>query len=111
MEKMGVLDLAKECYRELSGGQRQRTLLARALCAAKKVLFLDEPASGIDAAGAADMYDLLIGMNADGMTVVMITHDIGPTVPFATHILQLGLGQTGPTGGFFTKEEYMGLNR
>ena len=48
LEKMGITHLKKRCYRELSGGQQQRVLLARALCATKKLLLLDEPVSGPD---------------------------------------------------------------
>ena len=48
MEKMDITHLAERCYRDLSGGQQQRVLLARALCATRKLLFLDEPVSGLD---------------------------------------------------------------
>lgn len=48
MDRMGITDLADRCYRELSGGQQQRVLLARALCATKKLLLLDEPVAGLD---------------------------------------------------------------
>ena len=48
MEKLGITDLKKSCYRDLSGGQKQRTLIARALCATDKLLILDEATSGLD---------------------------------------------------------------
>ena len=59
MEKLGIEQIAKHCYRELSGGQQQRTLLARALCAAGKIILLDEPAAGLDPKAAVDMYALI----------------------------------------------------
>ena len=75
MERMGITGLADSCYRELSGGQQQRVLLARALCATRKVLLLDEPVSGLDPKVTADMYGLIDGLNRDGITIIMISHD------------------------------------
>ena len=90
MERMGVLDLRARCYRELSGGQQQRVLLARALCAARKVLLLDEPVSGLDPKATGEMYDLLEGLNREGLALIMISHDIGAALTYASHILHLG---------------------
>ena len=103
IEKMGLTALAKSCYRELSGGQQQRVLLARALCATKKMLLLDEPVSGLDPKVTAEMYGLIERLNReDGITVVMISHDIGAALKYADHILHIG------TDVFFgTKEEYI----
>ena len=90
MEKLGIADLAKRCFRELSVGQQQRALLARALCAARKALMLDEPAAGLDPKAAADMYALIAELGRERITVVMISHDIEAAVKLATHILHIG---------------------
>ena len=91
MEKMMIQDLQDRCYRELSGGQQQRVLLARALCAAKKILLLDEPVSGLDPKVTAEMYQLIQDLNKrDGITIIMISHDIEAAVRYATHILHIG---------------------
>ena len=90
MKRMGIDSLAGNCYRELSGGQQQRVLLARALCATQKVLLLDEPVSGLDPKVTADMYDLINGLNREGITIIMISHDIAAAVRYSTHILHIG---------------------
>ena len=102
MEKMGITALAKRCYRELSGGQQQRVLLARALCAAQKILLLDEPVSGLDPVVTADMYDLIRRLNRSGITIIMISHDIAAALKDASHILHIG-----GTVFFGTKEAYL----
>ncbi len=102
IERMGITHLTKRCYRELSGGQQQRVLLARALCATKKLLLLDEPVSGLDPKVTAEMYSLIKELNDSGISVIMISHDISAAVKYATHILHIG------NGVFFgTKEEYL----
>lgn len=91
MEKMGISELSDRCYRDLSGGQQQRVLLARALCATKKMLLLDEPVSGLDPFATAEMYRLIADLNRnDGITVLMVSHDIGAALTYATHILHIG---------------------
>ncbi len=91
MRRMGVEDIAARCYRELSGGQQQRVLLARALCATGRLLLLDEPVAGLDPKVTAEMYALIESLNReDGITVIMISHDIASAVKYATHILHVG---------------------
>ena len=90
LERMGIEDLAERCYRELSGGQQQRVLLARALCATQKLLLLDEPVSGLDPKVTADMYSLIQRLNQEGITIIMISHDITAAVRYASHILHIG---------------------
>ena len=91
MGKMQITPLAKRCYRTLSGGQQQRVLLARALCATRKMLLLDEPVSGLDPKVTAEMYILIEKLNReDGITVVMISHDLNAALQYASHILHIG---------------------
>ena len=89
MERLGIGHLKNECYRELSGGQQQRVLLARALCATKKAILLDEPVAGLDPVVSQDMYDLIQTINGQGITVIMVSHDIPSTMKYAKHILHL----------------------
>ena len=102
MRQMGITELADRCYRDLSGGQQQRVLLARALCATRKVLLLDEPVSGLDPKVTKEMYDLIKKLNEDGVTIIMISHDILTVVEYATHILHMGNEIY-----FGTKENYL----
>lgn len=103
MDRMQIAQLAKRCYRELSGGQQQRVLLARALCATRKMLLLDEPVSGLDPKVTAEMYRLIGELNhRDGITVIMISHDITAAVKYASHILHIG-----DAVFFGTKAEYL----
>lgn len=91
MEKLGLNELAGRCYRELSGGQQQRVLLARALCATKKMLLLDEPVSGLDPKVTVEMYDIIKNLNEkEGITVIMISHDLEAALRFANKILHIG---------------------
>ncbi len=90
MERTGVLDLKDRCYRELSGGQQQRVLLARALCAASRILLLDEPASGLDPEARETLYAVIEALNRAGLAILMITHDPEAAERYASHILSMG---------------------
>lgn len=101
MERFGIVDLRKMSFRSLSGGQQQRVLLARAYCAAGKMLLLDEPVSGLDPKFAAEMYDIIEELHEDGMTILMISHD-RKALDYADHVLHIG-----DTLFFGTTEEYL----
>ena len=104
MEKLGITHLAKRCYRELSGGQQQRVLLARALCATKYMLLLDEPVAGLDPVAIQEMYDLLERLNQEEkITIIMVSHDIRAALTYASHILHISEEPL----FFGTKEDYL----
>lgn len=105
MERLGIADIAKKSCRELSGGQQQRMFLARALCAAKKLLLLDEPVTGLDPGAQAEMYSLITELNRkDKMTVIMVSHDVVKSLDCANRILCL----CSASDSFFgTPEEYV----
>ena len=94
---MNIIPLENRCYRELSGGQQQRVLLARALCATERVLLLDEPVSGLDPQVTAEMYALIQKLNREGVTIIMISHDIHAAMPERYRA-------SGAAKGFFGKE-------
>ena len=71
MQRLGISEFADRCYRELSGGQQQRVLLARALCAAKKMLLRDEPVTGLDPKAQNDLYELIEGLHQEGITIII----------------------------------------
>ena len=75
--------------------------MARALCATRKLLLLDEPVSGLDPKVTIDMYHLIKDLNSEGITIIMISHDIATAVRYASHILHIG-----STTFFGTTQEY-----
>ena len=102
LSKLGIENLKNKCYRDLSGGQQQRVLLSRALLAAEKVLLLDEPVSSLDPKAAKEMYQLIEELHKEGITILMISHDVQEAIPYATKVLHIG------DGIFFgTREEYL----
>ncbi|MBR5059076.1 MAG: metal ABC transporter ATP-binding protein [Clostridiales bacterium] len=102
MCKMGIEHLSKKSFFRISGGQKQRVLLARALCATRKVLLLDEPVSGLDPQGTSEMYELIDSLRKEGVTILMISHDIDAALSYSSHILHIGAEVF-----FGTKEEYL----
>lgn len=107
MERLNILDLKNRSYNELSGGQRQRVLLARALCATKDILFLDEPVTGLDPHVTQDLYNIINKLNKEGITIVMISHDVKEVFKYATHILHIGKELFYGTKDEYTKKDMM----
>ncbi len=102
LERLGLGGFERRCYRELSGGQQQRVLLARALCATRKCLLLDEPVSGLDPKAATQMYEIIRQLHQEGITIIMISHDLESALNHATHVLHIGKELF-----FGTKEAYL----
>lgn len=105
MEKLSIIQIKNQSFRDLSGGQKQRVLLARALCATSKILLLDEPVSGLDPETTSNLYQLISELNKD-ITIIMISHDVEVSLTQASHILKLG-----KTPFYGTKDKYLNLKK
>ena len=103
LAKFGIKKLLKKHFAELSGGQRQKIWLARAVVATKKLLILDEPGNNLDSKSKKELYAELLKLNAQGITVVMITHDLDHQNLVGNKILALADG----VATMETTEEYV----
>ena len=111
MERLQIYELRRRSYRDLSGGQQQRVLLARALCSAKRVLFLDEPITGLDPISTSEFYELMRQLNGEGLSVCMTTHDVQKAVREANRVLHLDARVVyfGDRDGYLATDGYQGL--
>lgn len=107
MEQLGILNLKNKSFSELSGGEQQRVLLARALCATKNLLLLDEPVTGLDPNVTNELYELISNLNKKhGLTVIMISHDIDGSLKYSNKVLHLDVS----TLFFGSVDEYRNSN-
>ena len=94
MEKLKIYDIRKKCFADLSGGQQQRVLIARALCATKDLIVLDEPTNGLDPSIAKQIYQLLDKLKIEeNITVLMVSHDIERALNYADTVIELKNGK------------------
>ncbi|WP_349407844.1 metal ABC transporter ATP-binding protein [Pseudalkalibacillus sp. SCS-8] len=84
---VGLEEYASRNIGELSGGQQQRAFIARALVSDPQLMILDEPTVGVDASSVDDFYKLLKKLNQEnGITLILVTHDMGPVTNLVTHV-------------------------
>lgn len=104
LERIGMAHLYRHCFRKLSGGQQQRVLLARALCAAKHLLILDEPVASLDPVAAKEFYEQIQRLHRElGMAIMMVSHDMENALSYGEKILHLDTKQL----FFGTTEAYL----
>lgn len=89
IEKVGLSDLKRRPIGRLSGGQRQRAFIARALACRPELLILDEPTTGVDPTTSMNLYSLLRELNSQGVTIMLVSHDIGVTASYVNNIVCL----------------------
>ena len=87
LDRLGIGDLGHRHIRDLSGGQQQRMFIARALLREPELLLLDEPTSGVDVSTRHDMLHLLADLNADGLAIVLTTHDLNGMAAHLPHLV------------------------
>lgn len=91
LETVGLSDFGKKKVSDLSGGEQQRVSLARVLVNEPELLFLDEPATGMDAQSENSLYDLLNRLNREyRLTILMVTHDITAVTAYAGRLFCMG---------------------
>ncbi|NUQ32847.1 MAG: ATP-binding cassette domain-containing protein [Dermatophilaceae bacterium] len=97
-QRLGVTDFASTTVRRLSGGPKQRLALAAALLGRPEVLFLDEPAAGLDPHGRLDVWDLVAEQRDAGTTVIVTTHSFEEAARLADHLVIMNAGRTAAEG-------------
>ena len=105
LERVGVADQANKMPAQLSGGQQQRVAIARALAMEPKVMLFDEPTSSLDPEMISEVLDVMRELAADGMTMIVVTHEMGFAKASANRVVFMDLGQiveSAPPAEFFS---------
>lgn len=92
LERVGMAGFARRRIGELSGGQQQRVLIARALVSEPQILILDEPTAGVDRDSQIRFAQVLRALNAEGVAIVIVAHDLGAVAPDVRRVLALHQG-------------------
>jgi glutamate transport system ATP-binding protein len=106
LDRVGVADQADKSPSQLSGGQQQRVAIARALAMEPKLMLFDEPTSALDPEMINEVLDVMVGLAKDGMTMIVVTHEMGFARKAANRVLFMAEGalvEEAPPEDFFTK--------
>ena len=93
LDRVRILDQADKDPAQLSGGQQQRVAIARALCMEPKVMLFDEPTSALDPEMVKEVLDTMVGLAADGMTMICVTHEMGFARQVADRVIFMANGE------------------
>ncbi len=105
LDRVGIADQADKYPAQLSGGQQQRAAIARALAMQPQAMLFDEPTSALDPEMVGEVLDVMTGLAADGMTMIVVTHEMGFARHAANRVVFMADGQLveqAPPAEFFT---------
>ncbi|TAM68437.1 MAG: amino acid ABC transporter ATP-binding protein [Microbacteriaceae bacterium] len=108
LDRVGLADLAQSYPAQMSGGQQQRVAIARALAMDPKLLLFDEPTSALDPELVGDVLDVMRALAADGMTMIVVTHEIGFARGAADEVVFMDGGvvvESGPPASVLTNPQ------
>ncbi|HHO46974.1 MAG TPA: amino acid ABC transporter ATP-binding protein [Desulfobacteraceae bacterium] len=114
LEKVGISDKADSYPAQLSGGQQQRVAIARALAMAPKIMLFDEPTSALDPEMIGEVLDVMTRLAREGMTMVVVTHEMGFAREAADRVVFMDQGrilETGTPQHFFENPEHPRLQK
>ena len=106
LERVKIPEQVDKYPSQLSGGQQQRVAIARSLCMEPKVMLFDEPTSALDPEMIAEVLDVIIDLAEEGMTMVVVTHEMGFAKKAADRMIFMDEGmivESGPVNSFFEK--------